>query len=257
MSKIRLTRTNFILNQNQIPAPLDSKNTTITELFDSITTAGGFTYYNRNDSVDITIEDCKFINNSANVNDVSTSRPELLKANGHGGGVLIRLAQVTNSNIRITNSWFEGNEAEVDGGGIYFSFSENFSSNSIYLYNNTFVRNRVYESTGGAVSWNVFSFSFNNSFVVKDCIFAENCGTAGGAVGISLYDISVDSFLLPDSAEFVGCKFLRNRARHEGSAVGLFSLVHVEEFGFPVGFTNWYFVHANKHAMGELYGKRG
>ena len=237
---IKLIRTNFILNQNQLPAPEDNETTTIDELFDSITTAGGFTYYSQNRSVEIVINDCRFINNSANVNDASSSRPVLLKPNGHGGAVLIRLAQVTGAKIHITNSFFEGNRAEVDGGAIYFSLSENFAANSIFISNSSFLRNRVFESAGGAISWNTFSFSFNNSLILEDCKFIENIGSIGGAVGISLYDTSINNFLLPDNIEFIRCMFHGNMARNEGTAVGLYSLVHVDESGFPVDFINWY-----------------
>lgn len=168
------------------------------------------------------------------------NRPLLLKGNGHGGAMIIRLVRVSDANIQITNSLFDGNEAEVNGGGIYFSTYENFYSSNVYLYNNTFIHNRAYLSSGGAISWNAFSSSFNNSLVVNDCKFISNQGNAGGAVSIALYTTSLNSFLIPDRASFTDCLFYDNEANVEGTAVGLFALVHVEEFGFPVEFTNWY-----------------
>lgn len=236
---ISLIRTDFIFNHNEILAPEDDENTTVSRLFNSITTAGGFTYYSQNGSVFITIDQCQFIGNRANVNRASDTRPMLLKANGHGGAVVIRLAGIANGIINITNSLFDNNEAEVDGGGIYFFLSENVSSNSVFLYNNTFINNRVLTSSGGAISWIVFSYSFRNSLVVEDCKFINNSGSAGGAVGISLHGTSLDSFLHPDEAHFIRCLFDSNVGKIEGTAVGLFALLHVEEFGFPVEFKDW------------------
>lgn len=236
---VALIRTEFFFNHNEIPTPRDDENTTVSRLFNSITTAGGFTYFSQNASVSITVDRCSFVGNKANTNSPSDTRPELLKANGHGGAVLIRLAGITKGVINITNSLFHSNEAEIDGGGIFFSLSENFSSNSVYLYNNTFINNTVLKSSGGAISWVVFSYSFDNSLVVENCNFINNSGNAGGAVGLLLHGTSLDSFLLPDSAHFIDCLFYNNVGSIEGTAVGLFALVHVEEFGFPVEFTDW------------------
>ena len=229
----------FLNNFNQAPAETDTENTTISELFDSITTAGGFTYFSRNVSVNIEIKNCSFINNSAGPNDVNNTRPVLLKANGHGGGVLIRLAQVKEARIAISDSTFTKNEAEVDGGAIYFSLSEEFSSSQINLINNRFVNNHAGVSAGGAVSLNLFRNTFNNSFKMKDCTFLNNSANAGGAFGIALYDTGSDSIQHPDSALLERCKFVGNQASNEGTAVGLFALVHVDEVGFPVMFIDW------------------
>lgn len=147
--------------------------------------------------------------------------------------------EVTESTVLITHSLFEDNEAEVDGGGLYFSVSNNFTRNSVYLYNNSFVGNRVFLSTGGAISWHSFIRAFNNFLLLEDCRFISNSGSAGGAMSISLYETSLDSFLQPNEVEFRHCLFQENTATLEGTAVAIFALVHVEEFGYPVIFTNW------------------
>lgn len=237
---IKLLRTNFLHNKNQVSGRQDNENTTISQLFRSMTTSGGLTYFSRNESVEIIIDECVFINNSAEADGSENDRPVLLKADGHGGGILIRLAQVNEARIQVTNSVFESNQAGVDGAGIYFSLSENFSSSIIYLYNNTFKHNVAVESTGGAISWNSFSLSFNNSLVLENCRFINNSGNAGGAVSLSLYNSSTSNAQLQDKAEFIKCDFVENKAMDEGTALGLFSLVGVEEFGFPVDFVNWY-----------------
>ena len=236
---IKLRHTSFLNNNNQIPAERDTSNTTITEIFNSRTTSGGFTYFGRNQNVNILIENCTFTNNTAGLNDANNSRPVLLKANGHGGAMLIRLAQVEDAIITIADSKFINNLAEVDGGGVYFSLSEDFSSSTITLLNNQFLNNMVRESSGGGVSLNLFRFSFNNSFVIHNCTFESNGANAGGAFSIALYDTGTESIPYPDSASFENCLFKSNWASNEGTAVGLFALVHVDEVGFPVNFTNW------------------
>ena len=239
MPSIRLFRTQFLHNINQHNVHRrDNENTAISELFRIITTAGGFTYYSSNESVEITIDECTFINNTAEFDETENDRPVLFKANGHGGAILVRLAQVIEAKIEITNSVFYSNIAGVGGAGIYFSF--NFSSSSTKLYNNTFSNNVAYQATGGAISFNIFSISFNNSMLVENCRFFNNSGGAGGAVGVSQYDSSSASTDLQDRVSFVDCEFVENKAKDKGTAVGLFSLVGVEEFGFPVDFVNWY-----------------
>ena len=213
--------------------------TTIEELYDSITTAGGFTFFSRDRPANIVIENCNFINNSANRNDEGNSRPVLLKANGHGGAVLIRLANVQDSEISITNSVFRNNHAQVDGGAIYLSLSEGVATNRILLVENEFTENVVEEASGGAVSINSFTISFNNTILVEECNFTGNVGNAGGAFSIALYDSDINSTRSPDVVNFTNCSFVDNAAENEGTAVGLFSLVHVDQVGFPVGFENW------------------
>ena len=56
---------------------------------------------------------------------------------------------------------------------------------------------------------------------------------------MALYDSNISSSQNPDSVNFTDCNFVDNLARNEGTAVGLFSLVHVDQVGFPVGFDNW------------------
>ena len=236
---IILRGTSFLNNFNQDPAKIDTKNTTISELYDSITTAGGFTYFSQDTNVYIEVDKCSFSNNSAGLNDVNNTRPVLLKANGHGGGLLIRLARIKKAIISISHSNFSGNKAEVDGGAVYFSFSEGFAESMITLHNNNFLNNQVEVSSGGAVSLNLFRNTHNNTYIIRDCIFDNNRANTGGGFGIALYDTGNDSIAFPDTTCFEKCIFTSNQASNEGSAVGLFALVHVDEVGFPVTFIDW------------------
>ena len=219
---------------------MDSENTTINRLYVAITTSGAFTFYSRGvEDANIAIKNCTFYNNSAGRNNVNNTRPVLLKANGHGGAVLVRLSKINAVSISVSDSNFSNNFAEVDGGAVYFSLSENFSSSLVSIRNCRFVNNSAQESSGGAISLNSYRGTFNNSFFIQDCEFERNKADSGGALGIALYDTTIDSFDLPDSASLKNCSFYGNIAVNEGTAVGLFSLVHVDESGFPVNFTNW------------------
>lgn len=230
----------FLNNNNQARAEPDVNETTIEELFRTITTGGAFTFFSRNmDFVDVTITNCTFRSNSGNRNNINNTRPVLLKANGHGGAVLIRLANVQNSTFRIENCSFENNSAEVDGGAVFVSISQEVSSNQFMLTNNTFTNNRVETASGGAVSINSFNITFDNTITIENCSFINNTGNAGGAVSVALYDSNLNSTTFPDTVNFVRCAFINNSAFNEGTAVGLFSLVHVDQVGFPVGFESW------------------
>ncbi len=189
--------------------------------------------------MEILIQNCRFISNSANRNDPNNSRPVLLKQNGHGGAILIRLVATDNALVTISDCIFTNNTAQIDGGAIYIFLSSGASSNRFLLSNNAFTKNSVEQASGGAVSVNSFDFTFNNSILVEDCSFVGNDGNAGGAFSVALYDSNLNSTRLPDIVSFTRCRFIGNSAENEGTAVGLFSLVHVDQIGFPVSFIDW------------------
>ena len=221
-----------------MPVPEDSKNTTIQEALNSITTSGGFTYFSNDTQVSIIIEECRFINNTGNSNENST-RLQVLSANGRGGGIVVRMADVVEAYINISGSLFEGNKVEIQGGAIHFSFTGTISTSKVHLLNNTFRRNTAQMGNGGAVSWNLIRSSFNNSYTIEDCNFTDNFARSSGAVSFNTYEANVHSFIHPDRARFIRCVFEGNKANVEATAVGLFALVHVEEYGFPVELCNW------------------
>lgn len=237
---LQLINTLFINNVNQQEPDPDVNETTIEALYNSITRGGAFTYFNQDSSdLEITIRNCTFISNSPSPNDKLNSRPILFKAHGHGGGVLLRLANIVNSRVTIEDCTFEDNKAEVDGGAIYLSISRQLSSNRFIFRNNNFINNNVSQASGGAISINSFNFTYNNTMLVEGCNFSRNIGNAGGAFSLALYDSDSESTERPDFVNFTRCIFERNFARNEGTAVGLFSLVHVDQVGFPVTFEDW------------------
>lgn len=236
---VKILNTEFLQNNNSIVSEPDVNETNIEELYSGITTSGGFTFFSRAEDIEILIQNCQFTENSANRNDPNNSRPVLLKENGHGGAILIRLVNTDNARVEIVNNTFKSNSAQVDGGAIYIFLSEGASSSTFVVRNNTFTANNVEQASGGAVSVNSFSFTYNNTILVQDCQFLENNGSAGGAFSVALYNSNLNSTRLPDSVSFTNCLFAGNTAENEGTAVGLFSLVHVDQIGFPVSFTDW------------------
>ncbi len=210
------------------------------DIYDVNSTSGGVTIFARDQATDILIQQCTFTSNMASRNAPNNTRPVLLKANGHGGAVLIRLVGCYDSSVTIEGSVFTSNVAEVDGGAVYLSMSEFSTENRITFRDSSFISNIAEVASGGAVSINSFNFTFNNSIVVEGCNFTGNRGDSGGGFSMALYNSNVNSTRSPDTLLFRKCSFHSNQAENEGTAVGLFSLVHVDQVGFPVDFQDWY-----------------
>ncbi len=242
-TNIQLINTMFYNNTNERLSNTETDETTIEDLYNRVQTSGGVTIFLGNSVTSILVDNCVFENNRASKNPVNDTRPVLLKQNGHGGAILIRLNGTANATIDILNSQFINNYAEIDGGGLYVSYSELAQGNMFTFRNLTFDSNTVDEAAGGGVSVNSFSFTFDNTFVFEDCTFINNTGSAGGGFSMALYDSNLDSTETPDGIQFTRCDFISNSASNEGTAVGLFSLVHVDQVGFPVNFSDWLVQH--------------
>ena len=237
---INVVNTVFRNNTNNASASTQNDETTIEDLYRRVQTSGGMTIFLSDQKTDILIDNCTFEYNRASVNLPNDSRPVLLKQNGHGGAFLIRLNSTQNSTVKILNSRFLNNYAQVDGGGVYISYSDKAESNVFTFSNLTFESNTVEQAAGGAISVNSFGLTFNNTFLLEDCHFYDNKGSAGGGFSMALYESNLDSTERPDSIQFTRCNFISNSAINEGTAIGLFSLVHVDQVGFPVKFEDWY-----------------
>ena len=236
---ITIVNSNFYDNRNNVTVMNPSNETSIDDLYTTVQTSGGITIFTQAQSTNITIDHCNFTNNQASPNPENDTRPVLLKAYGHGGAILVRLSVAVDSTVVISNCRFENNYAEVDGGAIYFTYSDNSSQNVVIIKDTTFISNRVLDASGGAISLNSYNFTYNNSFFLENNTFLSNYGSAGGAFSMALYDSNLMSSELPDEIVFRHCDFVNNSAENEGTAVGLFSLVHVDQVGFPVYFFDW------------------
>jgi predicted outer membrane repeat protein len=131
---------------------------------------------------EVTLEDCDFI-----VNNTYTG--------GKGGGIYS-----SESELFLTRCLFNGNEAAVDGGGIYGTTSNSASVDSCLFYRN------VTSSGGGAI----YFYTGDNS-VLSNCTFVENESPNGGALWtwVSCY------------TNVVRCIFWNNRATTAGNQIGI------------------------------------
>ncbi|KAL5515916.1 hypothetical protein EMCRGX_G001161 [Ephydatia muelleri] len=240
-SSLTLLNTQFINNHDLSPATYDDSEVTFKSLYSTIITSGGLTFFTNTAPTNILISNCTFSYNEAGSNLPNSTRPVIFKSKGHGGGVIIKLVATRNCTIVIENNVFSSNGAELDGGAIYISLSDNASANTIVMSNNIFVNNTVQSASGGAVSVSSYFISYNNSIMVNGCTFTNNSGNSGGAFSVALYDSNYNSAQYPDTVTFYNCKFIGNSAFREGTAVGLFSVIRVDQIGFPVYFVDCIF----------------
>ncbi|XP_019851702.1 PREDICTED: uncharacterized protein LOC109581757 [Amphimedon queenslandica] len=238
VDSLTLINTSFIGNMNNATPISNNNETSIDDLYNIIQTSGGLTYIAGAHRISVIISNCSFISNRASSNLPNDTRPVLLKQNGHGGGMLIRLSGTTGGSFVIENSFFINNSAQVDGGAVYVSYSDKTENTSINILNSSFIGNSIIEAAGGAISLNSFNFTFGNKIRISHCIFERNHGSAGGGVSMALYDSNLNTIERPDSIHFTDSVFNNNSAYNEGTAVGLFSLVHVDQVGFLVHFNN-------------------
>ena len=76
---IQLVNTDFLNNTNKIPAEADDGETSIEELYQSITTAGGFTYFNREAESNILIQ----VGLGKQPNDINVSKVVVIHTHCH------------------------------------------------------------------------------------------------------------------------------------------------------------------------------
>ena len=198
---------------------------------------GGAVSVYSNTSLNLVIENCTFSNNKANDRAIDDRRPPLLQLDGHGGAVFIRLNGTNGSSVHFRNSTFKWNIARIQGGAIYVSASNQAANSNFVVEDCTFTNNSAETKAGGALAIMLFRATLNNTLMINGSTFRGNSAVAGGAVAVIQYDIHSTEY--PDVVVFEDCLFELNTAEWEGSAVGLFSLVHSELEPFPARFTNW------------------
>ena len=235
VKKVEVTACQFCDNHNLYPADINDG----TNPFVGTKSSAGLSLFSTTTKTNILIKDCSFHNNTASQNHEDDMSQLLFKPHGRGSAILIRMIGTFNSSIHISKCTFNNNHAEVEGAAIYISLSRNASSNQILIRGNLFTKNKSILGAGGGIGLNSYQFSSSNRIYIENNVFAENTADSGGAVSFVLYDSNEISILQPDLLHFHNCSFKDNTAVHEGTAVGLFSLVHVDNVGFPVHFTDW------------------
>ena len=202
-------------------------------LFDS----GGAVNVYSNSTLNLVIENCTFSDSKASDVAIDDRRPPRLQLDGHGGAVFIRLNGTNESSVLFINSSFESNIAKIQGGAIYVSVSSQAANSKFIVEDCTFTNNSAETRAGGALAIVLFSATLNSTFVIRDSTFRGNSAVGGGAVAVIQYDIHSTGY--SDVVAFENCLFELNTAEREGSAVGLFSLVHSDLEPFPASFSNW------------------
>ena len=211
---------------------------------DNVTSAGGVSVFSHNHTQKIVIFNSHFDSNHARNNSQKNSVPPQLKEFGHGGGLSVRLVNSSGGYICVVNSSFSNNRAEVGGGAISFTLAESHNNN-ITFSRVSFENNDCFfeKCIGGGISIDLFSPAKQNRIKFSSCDFMNNSATRGSGGAISL--ASADKGFSDDGSdeykllELLSCKFLYNVAHFEGTAVGLFSLGHVNQAGFRTLVRNW------------------
>ena len=202
-----------------------------------LSTPGGAVSVYSNTSLNLVIENCTFSNNKAGDRAIDDRRPPLLQLDGHGGAVFIRLNGTNGSSVYFRNNTFESNIARIQGGAIYVSVSSQAANSNFVVEDCTFTNNSAETKAGGALAIVLFDATLNNTFVIRGSLFKGNSAVGGGAVAVILYDFYSTEY--QDVVVFENCLFELNTAEREGSAVGLFSLLHTDLEPFPASFISW------------------
>ena len=244
---IAFTNTTF---RDNIPADLESGVATNSCYFprgehdifiDNRTSSGGITFYMDDQSAYLLISDSNFLNNSARPD----SYISLLRNSdgyGHGGGLTVTLVNSSESWVCLEGSVFDGNTAEASGGAIAVSFASFARQNRLVINRSTFINNSCTSNkgTGGAVGIDFFNQIAFNKIMSTDCYFLRNTAEAGGAISMATYGSTrINDEGQSDIVVLTRTRFVENKAMYEGTAVGVFSISHVDEIGIPVKVTDW------------------
>ena len=211
---------------------------------DNVTSTGGISVYNENQTQDIIILNCHFDNNFARNNTEIDFIPNQLKRFGRGGGLSVRLVNSDDGFIYVVNSSFNKNTAEVGGGAVSLTIAES-DGNNVTFSNVTFNENSclIDKCTGGAVKADLFAPAKQNRVNFLMCNFSNNSAASGsgGAISIASSDKGFNE-AGTDAYKIVtmdSCNFKGNIAKFEGTAVGFFSLGRVNQAGFRILMKDW------------------
>ena len=143
---------------------------------------------NTKSSNTIVVQNCTFIKNHANINElnVNDTRPPFYRPRGHGGAIVVAFEQLSNYTVTIVDTKIIENTASTSGGGVFVSFSNTTTDNQVIFKNTSFKKN-VCDQDGGAISVNTFQVANNNTVIVEDSRFDGNqAQLGGGACSVNL-----------------------------------------------------------------------
>ena len=149
-------------------------------------------------------ENVTFINNSDTIRSTSSCKnggdhildDKLYKSFGNGGGLALTFKRnAAHNHFSFTNCVFSNNIAH-NGGGLFVSFLDSSSNNTVYIQKSTFLHNTVDQpqspGMGGGlrVEHKIYSDKSSNftrnSLVVADCNFNSNKAFSGGGISLLL-----------------------------------------------------------------------
>ena len=235
----------FSGNHNKIPSflMLDSNDTSSADELSQLgIPSGGGINMHSSESTSLEVDNCTFVNNSANFNLPHVRRHVRVKPGGHGGAIYLQLPEVNLSNVSIHDSTFDSNFAEVDGGAIAFSLN-GAKKNTFSICRCNFTNNNVMNYSGGALAVELSGKTEKNSIKVEGCSFRQNSAVGGGALSVAVYDFyssRKEQAERPDDRIVLSnSSFLYNRAVWEGSALGLYSFYPSGNLPYKVEMQNW------------------
>ena len=207
---------------------------------DNRTTSGGISLHVENMPIKLIVEGGTFVENSARPDlDVGLIRHS--ERYGHGGAMNIRLFNSSGSTVCLRGLAFTGNFAEAHAGALALSVAGNSSNNNLLISRSLFRNNwcTIEKCTGGAVGIYFFSGTQLNTFLFMNCTFTDNLASSGGAMVLSTSVSAIQKEGRSDILRLTNCSFLNNAAFFEGTALGVFSLTHTNQFGIPVEMHDW------------------
>ena len=217
----------------------------------------GYNMNSSNVTLNITIIDTKFINNSASPLTKLTSTEMIYykKFTGRGGGLLLIVnANYSHLNCVIRDCDFVNNSAASFGGALYILVAHVSNKQTYELNGNTFSTNTA--SIAGALGLIDLREEVNNNSIVLITVF--NCTFSNNEVNDSGGAVSIYSMLGKTrySIIFEDCVFYKNFALVHGGAIhlGSYNFHNSRHAMSPAQFINW-LVHTYIYVTG--FAKRG
>ena len=210
-------------------------------------------------SINITVENTRFMNNSAYATGSkfrSTSHAffkGILTGRAGGMGVFIH-EDKCNATIQVSNCVFENNFATSYGGGLYYVYSGNITTQEMtgikpqfkgHVTNCTFTNNGAGLGAGGFIDaiTSAGSRQHPHLVILKDCQFQSNYGGIGGAIyHYIVYEGGRGNSLKIQNTNFTGNRGVSiNQTTDIGSAIAASIYYDFKsKIGFPVQeIENW------------------
>ena len=193
--------------------------------------------------VNVTINNCVFINNSAipPTHLISSTTVVLAREvfSGRGGGLSIPIKTRAPVNVVVNNSLFINNFANNYGGGLYQFINEEVGNQTYLFGNNQFINNTALRGAG-AVNFGNFGHTMDRTSFIGifyNCTFDGNSAELAGGLHIfpSYHGYSNNFFRMEL------CKFYNNIARNYAGAIDIISYNYFgsRQHYDPFVFVNW------------------